>query len=49
MVSALSSAGRGVPHGITSCLGLPAVMQWNAPVNAAAQAEIAASLLAPAA
>jgi len=32
---------RGVPHGITSCLGLPAVMQWNAPVNGAAQAEIA--------
>jgi maleylacetate reductase len=32
---------RGVPHGITSCLGLPAVMQWNEPVNAAQQAEIA--------
>ena len=32
---------RGVPHGITSCLGLPAVMQWNAPVNGDAQAEIA--------
>lgn len=32
---------RGVPHGITSCLGLPAVMQWNEPVNGAAQAEIA--------
>ncbi len=32
---------RGVPHGITSCLGLPAVMQWNAPVNADRQAEIA--------
>ena len=32
---------RGVPHGITSCLGLPAVMQWNAPVNADKQAEIA--------
>ncbi|TDH60653.1 iron-containing alcohol dehydrogenase [Dankookia rubra] len=32
---------RGVPHGITSCLGLPAVMQWNEPVNGAAQVEIA--------
>jgi maleylacetate reductase len=32
---------RGVPHGITSCLGLPAVMQWNEPVNGEAQAEIA--------
>jgi maleylacetate reductase len=34
-------AARGVPHGITSCLSLPAVMQWNAPVNAARQAEVA--------
>jgi len=32
---------RGVPHGITSCLGLPAVMQWNAPVNAPRQQDIA--------
>ncbi|TDG34053.1 iron-containing alcohol dehydrogenase [Paracraurococcus ruber] len=32
---------RGVPHGITSCLGLPAVMQWNEPVNRDRQAEIA--------
>jgi maleylacetate reductase len=34
-------AARGVPHGITSCLTLPAVMQWNAPVNAARQREVA--------
>ncbi len=34
-------AARGVPHGITSCLMLPAVMQWNEPVNAARQADIA--------
>jgi maleylacetate reductase len=34
-------AARGVPHGITSCLGLPAVMAWNAPVNGARQADIA--------
>ncbi|WP_043338585.1 iron-containing alcohol dehydrogenase [Belnapia moabensis] len=32
---------KGVPHGITSCLGLPAVMQWNAPVNAAQQKVVA--------
>jgi maleylacetate reductase len=35
-------AARGVPHGITSCLILHAVMRWNAPVNAARQADIAA-------
>ncbi|WP_431268641.1 iron-containing alcohol dehydrogenase [Dankookia sp. P2] len=38
---------RGVPHGITSCLSLPAVMQWNAPVNGEAQAEIARILGGP--
>ncbi|WP_187830088.1 iron-containing alcohol dehydrogenase [Siccirubricoccus phaeus] len=35
-------AAKGVGHGITSCLGLPAVMQWNESVNAAQQAEVAA-------
>lgn len=35
-------AAKGVPHGITSCLMLHAVMRWNAPVNAARQAGIAA-------
>ncbi|MCA3306139.1 MAG: iron-containing alcohol dehydrogenase [Roseomonas sp.] len=35
-------AARGVPHGITSCLMLHAVMRWNAPVNAARQADIKA-------
>ena len=35
-------AARGVPHGITSCLMLHAVMRWNASVNAARQADIAA-------
>ncbi len=35
-------AARGVPHGITSCLMLHAVMRWNAPVNAARQQDIAA-------
>ncbi|MES2714099.1 MAG: iron-containing alcohol dehydrogenase [Pseudomonadota bacterium] len=32
---------KGVPHGITSCLMLHAVMRWNAPVNAARQARVA--------
>ena len=35
-------AVRGVPHGITSCLMLHAVMRWNAPINTARQADIAA-------
>jgi maleylacetate reductase len=34
-------AARGVPHGITSCVMLHAVMRWNAPVNAARQRDIA--------
>jgi alcohol dehydrogenase class IV len=37
----LLGGGRGVPHGITSCVTLPAVMEWNASVNAARQAEVA--------
>lgn len=32
---------RGVPHGITSCLMLPAVMRWNAPVNEHRQRDLA--------
>jgi maleylacetate reductase len=40
-------AARGVPHGITSCLGLPAVMQWNAPVNGDRQAVVAQILGGP--
>lgn len=34
-------AARGVPHGITSCLMLHAVMRWNAPVNEHRQHELA--------
>jgi len=34
-------AAKGVPHGITSCLMLHAVMRWNAPVNEARQRDIA--------
>lgn len=37
-------AAKGVGHGITSCLGLPAVMAWNAPVNADRQAVVAGIL-----
>lgn len=31
----------GVPHGHTSCIMLPAVMEWNRPANAARQALVA--------
>jgi maleylacetate reductase len=34
-------AARGVPHGVTSCLMLHAVMRWNAPVNEQRQRDIA--------
>jgi maleylacetate reductase len=37
-------AAAGVPHGITSCVLLPAVLAFNAPVSRAAQDEIAAQL-----
>ena len=36
----LLGGGRGVPHGVTSCISLPAVMTWNATVNAARQAAV---------
>lgn len=39
----LLGGGRGVPHGITSCITLPAVLTWNASVNAARQADVAAA------
>lgn len=39
----LLGGGRGVPHGITSCVTLPAVLEWNASVNAARQAEVGAA------
>jgi len=39
----LLGGGRGVPHGITSCVTLPAVMAWNEPVNAARQADVSAA------
>ena len=39
----LLGGGRGVPHGITSCVALPAVMTWNETANAARQAEVSAA------
>lgn len=36
----LLGGGRGVPHGITSCVALPAVMEWNASVNAERQTDV---------
>lgn len=40
----LLGAVCGVPHGITSCIMLPAVLRWNSPVNGPRQADIAAAL-----
>ncbi|MFG6581371.1 iron-containing alcohol dehydrogenase [Sulfitobacter sp. 1A13191] len=37
-------AKYGIPHGHTSCLMLPAVMEWNASVNAARQSLVATAL-----
>ncbi|MGR3781455.1 MAG: iron-containing alcohol dehydrogenase [Albimonas sp.] len=37
-------AGFGVPHGVTSCVMLPAVMRWNAAVNGERQRSLAAAL-----
>jgi maleylacetate reductase len=39
----LLGGGRGVPHGITSCITLPAVMTWNETANAPRQAEVSAA------
>jgi maleylacetate reductase len=37
----LLGAFKGVPHGITSCLVLHAVLAWNEPVNAPRQRAVA--------
>jgi maleylacetate reductase len=37
-------AAFDVPHGYTSCVMLPAVMRWNAPVNAERQMVVAAAM-----
>jgi maleylacetate reductase len=39
----LLGGGYGVPHGITSCITLPAVMTWNESANGARQADVAAA------
>jgi maleylacetate reductase len=36
----LLGGGRGIAHGVTSCLTLPAVLTWNASVNAKRQAHV---------
>jgi maleylacetate reductase len=40
-------AGFGVAHGHTSCVMLPAVLTWNAALNAARQQELSAAMGAP--
>ena len=37
-------AVRGVPHGVTSCITLPAVLAWNEPVNGERQKRVSAML-----
>ncbi|MGE0699300.1 MAG: iron-containing alcohol dehydrogenase, partial [Hyphomicrobiaceae bacterium] len=37
----------GVPHGHTSCVMLPAVLTWNAPVNGERQKALSAAMGAP--
>jgi maleylacetate reductase len=37
----------GIPHGITSCVMLPAVLRWNAPVNGERQQRISALMGEP--
>ena len=43
----LLGGGYGVPHGITSCVTLPPVMEWNESVNSARQTEVAAAFGGP--
>jgi len=40
-------AGYGVPHGHTSCVMLPAVLAWNAAVNADRQRALSEAMAAP--
>jgi maleylacetate reductase len=37
----------GIPHGITSCISLPATLEWNEPVNAERQRAVAEKLGRP--
>jgi maleylacetate reductase len=43
----LLGGGRGVPHGITSCIALPAVLTWNAEANAKRQAAVSEAFGGP--
>ena len=40
-------AARGVPHGVTSCISLPAVLAWNETVNAERQKTVSVQLGRP--
>ena len=40
-------AVRGVPHGVTSCITLPAVLAWNEPVNGERQKRVSSKLGSP--
>jgi maleylacetate reductase len=40
-------AARGVPHGVTSCITLPAVLAWNETVNVERQQVVSAQLGQP--
>jgi maleylacetate reductase len=43
----LLGGGYGIPHGITSCVTLPAVMDWNASVNGKRQEDVVAAFGGP--
>ena len=43
----LLGGGRGIPHGVTSCVTLPAVFIWNASVNAGRQAQVSEAFGGP--
>jgi maleylacetate reductase len=43
----LLGGGYGVPHGVTSCVMLPAVLAWNESENAMRQADVAAAFGKP--
>jgi maleylacetate reductase len=43
----LLGGGYGVPHGVTSCIMLPAVLTWNESTDAGRQADVAAAFGKP--
>jgi alcohol dehydrogenase class IV len=46
-IGAAIGAAFGIPHGQTSCLLLPAVLRWNAAVNADRQRALSSAMGAP--